>query len=98
MSARQDPKEVTLKYLEDNKVDRLFEILTSKVIFSKPNDPNQFLIDELNKMIELRENKQPVRYSELDLYLVLVFNVLFFMYRLLHLTKQSWPQCSMRLM
>jgi hypothetical protein len=68
MSAYKDPKADALEYLKSNNLLRLFDILGAKMVFVKPDDPNQFLAEELRKVIDLRAEGKPVTlFSEEDI-------------------------------
>ena len=63
-----DPRATAMKYLEDHKVIPLFELLGAKMVVMKPNDPNAFLIAELQKIKDLKSKNLPVTlFSESDL-------------------------------
>jgi len=64
------PKYAALKYLEEYKVNEIFEVLMSRILIVKPNDPEEFLISELQKMQESKSISNHV-YNKTD------FNTLF---------------------
>jgi hypothetical protein len=55
-----DPKKEAVAYLEEKRIHSLFELLLSKIMFHKPEDPQEFLLEELTRIHELKLNKQPV--------------------------------------
>mmetsp|Transcript_17776 Transcript_17776/g.29718 ORF Transcript_17776/g.29718 Transcript_17776/m.29718 type:complete len:129 (+) Transcript_17776:84-470(+) len=66
--ATRDPKQKTLKYLNDKKVVQLFELLGARLAFAKPEDPNEFLKEELAKIQEKQAASEPVTlFTEEDL-------------------------------
>jgi hypothetical protein len=55
-----DPREEALKYLDQHKLIRLFDILGAKLAYLKPENPNDFLILELTKVAGQLSRNQPV--------------------------------------
>ena len=63
-----DPRRDATEYLESHKVFRLFEIIGAKLTFAKPEDPNAFIVSELNKMAAMASRGQPVTvFTEQDI-------------------------------
>ena len=63
-----DPRLESLAYLEKHKLMRLFDILGAKLVYDKPDDPNAYLLTELNKIVGMVSRKQPVLlFSEQDI-------------------------------
>jgi len=63
-----DPRKEALGYLEQHKLLRLFDVLGAKLAVAKPENPNAFLLTELNKISALVARDQPVTiFSEQDL-------------------------------
>jgi hypothetical protein len=52
-----------LNYLNKHKVIKLFDYLGAEVARAKPDDPNEFLKNELQKILELKLQQQPVSIS-----------------------------------
>lgn len=63
MAAYRCPRTDAKAYLEKHNLFRLFEILGAKLAYLKPEDPNAFLVAELQKIDTMRANKQPVSAS-----------------------------------
>jgi hypothetical protein len=77
-----DPRKEALEYLEQHKLLRLFDLLGAKLAVAKPDNPNAFLLTELNKISALVSRDQPVTiFSEQDL------EVMFTVY---DITKRGW--------
>jgi hypothetical protein len=49
-------------YIQQKKVNRLFDVLGAQLAKHKPTDPNEFLINELQRIAELKANGEPVSY------------------------------------
>ena len=64
--ARSDPRDDAEAYLERHNVRRVFQELTTALIFSKPEDPRAFLLQEIQRMSERRKTGQSVRFLVLD--------------------------------
>ena len=63
-----DPRKDAIEYLEKHKLMRLFDILGAKLVYDKPEDPNAYLLAELNKVVGMVSRKQPVLlFSEQDI-------------------------------
>lgn len=77
-----DPRKEALEYLESHKLLRLFDVLGAKLAVAKPDNPNAFLLTELNKISALVARDQPVTiFSEQDL------EIMFSVY---DITKRGW--------
>jgi hypothetical protein len=61
---RPDPRSEADRYLADKKVMELFHDLGSKLVYAKPADPNQFLVNTLR---DLQEGKGSVFFTEKDI-------------------------------
>lgn len=57
-----------MNYLNKHKVLKLFDILGSQLAKEKPDDPNEFLIAELTRIMEKKSAKEPVSlFTETDI-------------------------------
>ena len=56
--AFEDPRVEAKAYLESKGVLRLFQELGTALIYNKPEDPRQFIIDELKKLKEKEKVQQ----------------------------------------
>ena len=59
----KDQRADALKYLEKHKILKLFDILGAKLVKRKPAFPNEFLISELETILEARTMNNPVMSS-----------------------------------
>lgn len=59
-SAIIDQRAEAMKYIKENKVDKLFDILGAQLARVKPEDPNEFLLSELRRIADAKSSKQPV--------------------------------------
>eukprot|EP01006_Ploeotia_vitrea_P000596 TRINITY_DN103325_c0_g1_i1.p1 TRINITY_DN103325_c0_g1~~TRINITY_DN103325_c0_g1_i1.p1 ORF type:complete len:141 (+),score=10.07 TRINITY_DN103325_c0_g1_i1:25-447(+) len=67
-SSGNDHRQVALDYLEKHKLLQIFELLGAKIAMSKPNDPQDFLLQELSKVSALLQRGQPVTlFTEKDI-------------------------------
>lgn len=65
-----DQRAEATKYIKDKKINKLFDILGAQLARQKPEDPNEFLLNELKRISELKEKNQPVKLSSfLSLYI-----------------------------
>ncbi len=55
-----DQRAEATKYIRDKKINKLFDILGAQLARQKPEDPNEFLLNELKRIAELKEKNQPV--------------------------------------
>ncbi len=55
-----DLRAEAMKYMEDNKVQILFDYLGAKLAKDKPQNPNEYLIQELLAIQDAQATKQPV--------------------------------------
>lgn len=55
-----DQRKLSTEYLEQHKVLKLFNILGSRLAKEKPDDPNEFLLQELTTILDLKNAKLPV--------------------------------------
>lgn len=61
----QNSKENAANYLERHKIKALFEVLTSALLITQPDDPSDFLIQEINKIRDKKKQHQTVSMSNL---------------------------------
>ncbi|XP_071787432.1 uncharacterized protein [Asterias amurensis] len=54
----QDPYSRSVKYMEKHNVMQIFQHLTAEIVYHKPTDPLQHMLDELNRMVSERELKR----------------------------------------
>ena len=57
-----DQRKESMAYMEKHKVLKLFDILGSKLAKEKPDDPNEFLVKEIEKIMEAKALNEPVTY------------------------------------
>lgn len=55
-----DPRAEAMKYLNKHRLLALFDILGARLAKEKPESPNDFILDELNRIAQLKSNGQPV--------------------------------------
>ena len=48
------------KYIQEKKINKLFDILGAQLARQKPEDPNEFLVNELKRISDLKANNQTV--------------------------------------
>lgn len=59
-------QEEAAAYLQKHKIYELLGNLTSQLIFTKPDDPKEYMIKYLEKLIQIRDNaKEPVDYPSM---------------------------------
>lgn len=56
-----DQRAEATKYIQEKKINKLFDILGAQLARQKPEDPNEFLLSELKRISELKEQNQAVR-------------------------------------
>ncbi|XP_035687753.1 testis-specific expressed protein 55-like [Branchiostoma floridae] len=56
-SPMEDPYTRALKYLEKHQVMELFKGLTANIVYDRPADPLQFMLEKVEGMIKEREEK-----------------------------------------
>lgn len=56
-----DPRAEAMKYLNDHRLLALFDILGARLAKEKPENPNDFILEELNRVSQMKANGQPVR-------------------------------------
>ena len=76
-----DQRAEATKYIRDKKINKLFDILGAQLARQKPEDPNEFLLNELKRIAELKEKNQPVNQP---LYLLAIFYSIVMVYILSH--------------
>jgi len=55
-----DQRAEATKYIREKKINKLFDILGAQLARQKPDDPNEFLLAELRRIAEQKEQNQPV--------------------------------------
>ncbi|KAF2981584.1 hypothetical protein EK904_001046 [Melospiza melodia maxima] len=58
-----DPYQVAMNYVEEHKILQLFQDITEKLLIHKPDDPLQFILLEVQSMINARQ-AEPEKLSE----------------------------------
>lgn len=61
MSERADPRAEAEQYLEKHQIPKLFEQLGAAVVYSKPDNPREFLISELRRIHSCKKSEHSVR-------------------------------------
>ncbi|XP_038072345.1 uncharacterized protein LOC119740928 [Patiria miniata] len=54
----QDPYSRSVKYMEKHNIMQIFQHLTAEIVYHKPTDPLQHMLEELNRMVADRELKR----------------------------------------
>jgi hypothetical protein len=55
-----DLRAEALKYMNENKIQILFDYLGAKLAKDKPSNPNDYLVQELHNILDLKAANQPV--------------------------------------
>ncbi|CAM9545541.1 unnamed protein product, partial [Phaeothamnion confervicola] len=55
MEQNKDPRAAAQKYIEEKKIDELFQELSTRIIYDRPAEPTTYLIDLLQGMVAARE-------------------------------------------
>nr|KAI8741183.1 testis-specific expressed protein 55-like [Biomphalaria glabrata] len=54
-----DPYNKAISYLEKHNILQLFQTLTTEVIYHRPTDPLEYLIQEVQRLKQEQDNQQP---------------------------------------
>ena len=60
-----DQRRESMKYLEKHKILKLFDILGSKLAKEKPENPNEFLLQEIEKIMQAKASNEVVKFSRI---------------------------------
>ena len=52
MAAFEDKRVTAEEYMKEKKINEIFEVLTTRLLYEKPEDPRKFLQAEIARMIE----------------------------------------------
>lgn len=58
-----DPRAEAMKYMDEHKVQVLFDLLGTRLARERPENPNEFIVQELKKIYTLKAANQPVSIS-----------------------------------
>lgn len=94
--SRRDPRAEAEAYLERHRVRKIFEELGTSLVFARPENPREFLMQEVRRLKECRRKGTSVRCLNFPLheFLASVQNITSFMHLLALLRR--WPSRSNR--
>ncbi|XP_066031365.1 testis-specific expressed protein 55 [Chamaea fasciata] len=58
-----DPYQAAMNYVEEHKILQIFQDITEKLLFQKPDDPLEFILKEVQSLIDARQ-AEPERPAE----------------------------------
>ncbi|XP_053792685.1 testis-specific expressed protein 55 [Vidua chalybeata] len=58
-----DPYQIAMNYVEEHKILQIFQDITEKLLIHKPDDPLQFILLEVQSMINARQ-AEPEKLSD----------------------------------
>jgi len=91
-----DQRAEATKYIRDKKINKLFDILGAQLARQKPEDPNEFLLNELKRIAELKEKNQPVNQPLFSLAIFyFIFMVCILSHRCHFLPNVTLRSCSL---